>query len=50
VKTGAQAVLTANAGCLLQVAREARLQGRKLWIGHPIELLDMSYRKEKPPV
>jgi glycolate oxidase iron-sulfur subunit len=50
LKTGAKAVLTANAGCLLQVAREARLQGRKLWIAHPIDLLDMSYRKEKPPV
>jgi glycolate oxidase iron-sulfur subunit len=50
LKTGAQAVLTANAGCLLQVAREARVQGRNLWIAHPIDLLDMSYRKEKPPV
>jgi glycolate oxidase iron-sulfur subunit len=50
LSTGARAVLTANAGCLLQIAREARVQGKPLWIAHPIELLDMSYRKEKPPV
>jgi len=50
LSTGAKAVLTANTGCLLQVAREARLRGEKLWIAHPIDLLDMSYRKEKPPV
>lgn len=50
LKTGARAVLTANAGCLLQIAREARLQHEPLWIAHPIDLLDMSYRKEKPPV
>lgn len=50
LKTGARAVLTANAGCLLQIAREARLQHEPLWIAHPIDLLDMSYRREKPPV
>lgn len=50
LSTGAKAVLTANTGCLLQVSREARLRGEKLWIAHPIDLLDMSYRKEKPPV
>jgi len=50
LKTGARAVLTANAGCLLQIAREARIQHEPLWIAHPIDLLDMSYRKVKPPV
>ncbi|MGC3968671.1 MAG: (Fe-S)-binding protein [Pirellulales bacterium] len=50
LSTGARAVLTANAGCLLQIAREARVRGERLWIAHPIDLLDMSYRKEKPPV
>jgi glycolate oxidase iron-sulfur subunit len=50
LKTGARAVLTANAGCLLQIAREARLQHERLWIAHPIDLLDLSYRKERPPV
>lgn len=50
VKTGAKLVLTANAGCLLQIGREARRQGRPLWIAHPIDLLDLSYRKLQPPV
>jgi glycolate oxidase iron-sulfur subunit len=48
--TGARAVVTANAGCLLQIAREARARGEKLWITHPIELLDLSYRGERPPL
>jgi glycolate oxidase iron-sulfur subunit len=40
-------VITANAGCLLQIAREARGQGRKLLIAHPMDLLDLSYRGER---
>lgn len=48
VRTGAQVVVTANAGCLLQIAREARAQGQPLWIAHPIDLLDLSYRGEQP--
>ncbi|REK10967.1 MAG: 4Fe-4S dicluster domain-containing protein [Planctomycetota bacterium] len=48
--TGARCVVTANAGCQLQIAREARQQGEKLWVTHPIELLDLSYRRERPPV
>jgi glycolate oxidase iron-sulfur subunit len=48
-QTGARVVVTANAGCLLQIAREARAQGEKLWVTHPIDLLDLSYRREKPP-
>jgi glycolate oxidase iron-sulfur subunit len=50
LSTGARAVVTGNAGCLLQIAREARAQGEKLWIAHPIELLDLSYRGERPPL
>jgi len=49
LSTGARAVLTANAGCLLQIDREARRQKQRLWIAHPIDVLDMSYRGEKPP-
>jgi glycolate oxidase iron-sulfur subunit len=49
-RTGARAVITGNAGCILQVAREAREQGEKLWVVHPMDLLDLSYRKERPPV
>jgi glycolate oxidase iron-sulfur subunit len=44
LSTGARAVLTANAGCLLQIEREARRQHERLWIAHPIDILDMSYR------
>jgi glycolate oxidase iron-sulfur subunit len=44
-KTGARVVITSNAGCLLQIAREARMQGEKLKIMHPMEVLDLSYRK-----
>jgi glycolate oxidase iron-sulfur subunit len=42
--TGARAVITANAGCILQIAREARARREKLWVGHPMDLLDLSYR------
>src|SRR5262245_58253575 len=45
--TGARLVITANAGCLLQIAREARMQGEALKIIHPMELLDLSYRREE---
>ena len=47
--TRADLVLTANAGCLLQIAGEARRQGRHAWIAHPMDLLDLSYRGEQPP-
>jgi glycolate oxidase iron-sulfur subunit len=47
VKTGANLAITANAGCALQIAREARRQGRRLTVAHPMELLDWSYRKER---
>lgn len=44
VGTGATVVATANAGCLLQIMREARQQGHRLEIIHPMELLDRSYQ------
>jgi glycolate oxidase iron-sulfur subunit len=46
VSTGARVVVTANAGCLLQIANEARTQGQKLKLMHPMDLLDLSYRRE----
>jgi glycolate oxidase iron-sulfur subunit len=46
-KTGARVVITANAGCLLQIAREARMQGEVLKIMHPMDVLDLAYRKEQ---
>jgi glycolate oxidase iron-sulfur subunit len=45
-RTGARVVVTGNAGCLLQIAREARMQGETLKILHPMEILDLSYRRE----
>ncbi|MEQ8789414.1 MAG: (Fe-S)-binding protein [Pirellulaceae bacterium] len=45
--TGAQVVVTANAGCLLQIQREARMRGERLRVVHPIDLLDLSYRGEQ---
>lgn len=43
--TGARVVVTANAGCLLQIDCESRKQGERLKIVHPMELLDLSYRE-----
>jgi glycolate oxidase iron-sulfur subunit len=45
LSTGADAVITANTGCILQIAREAKLQRKRLRIYHPMDLLDLSYRK-----
>jgi glycolate oxidase iron-sulfur subunit len=44
--TGARVVITSNAGCLLQIAREARMQGETLKIMHPMDVLDLAYRRE----
>jgi glycolate oxidase iron-sulfur subunit len=43
-QTRAEVVITANAGCLLQIAREARISGYPLTVVHPVEVLDLSYR------
>ena len=42
--TGADVVVTANAGCILQIQREARQQRKRLAVAHPMDLLDLSYR------
>ena len=44
--TGASTVVTANAGCLLQIQRESRLRGEPLTVVHPMDLLDQSYRTD----
>jgi glycolate oxidase iron-sulfur subunit len=46
--TGASAVITSNAGCIMQIAREAREHGERLPVYHPMELLDWSYRGLQP--
>jgi glycolate oxidase iron-sulfur subunit len=43
--TGAQAVFTANAGCILQIGRKIRQAKLPIWVAHPIEALDLSYRR-----
>jgi glycolate oxidase iron-sulfur subunit len=47
-KTGASLAITSNAGCALQIAREAREQNHPLTVVHPMEVLDWSYRGEYP--
>jgi glycolate oxidase iron-sulfur subunit len=43
-------LLTPNAGCHLHIGRKLRERGRRFWIGHPVELLDLSYRGLEPPL
>jgi glycolate oxidase iron-sulfur subunit len=47
-KTGARVAITSNAGCALQIAREAREQNEQLAVVHPMEILDWSYRRVSP--
>lgn len=42
-ETGAQAVLTGNAGCALQIASQLRMQGEPLPVRHPMDLLAEAY-------
>lgn len=49
-KTQANLLLAANAGCLLQIQRAAHEKKLPVWVGHPMDLLDLSYRKLKPEV
>lgn len=45
--TGARVVITSNVGCLMQIMREARMQGDAIQVLHPMDVLDRSYRGEK---
>jgi glycolate oxidase iron-sulfur subunit len=47
-RTRARVAITSNAGCALQIAREARAQGEQLAVVHPMEILDWSYRRIQP--
>jgi glycolate oxidase iron-sulfur subunit len=46
LRTGAEIVLAANAGCMLQIAAQIRRQRLPLQVMHPMELLDLSYRED----
>lgn len=43
--TGADAVVTANPGCMMQIGAGLRLAGRPLPVFHPVELLAESYKR-----
>ncbi len=43
--SGATVLATGNAGCHMQIAAGARLEGMQLRVCHPVELLDESYRR-----
>ena len=45
-RTGASVVITSNVGCLMQIMREARMQGSRIRVLHPMDILDKSYRGE----
>ena len=44
-QSGAEVLTTGNAGCHMQIAAGARLNGIKLRVCHPVELLDESYKR-----
>jgi glycolate oxidase iron-sulfur subunit len=48
--TNSQAVILGNAGCSLQIQAQLRAAGSNIWVAHPMDLLDLSYRQLKPPV
>lgn len=50
LETGARAVFTPNAGCLIQMQRALQQCGYAAWVAHPIEALDRSYRELPPPL
>ena len=44
VSTGAALLVTANPGCLMQVASSLQRQGARIGMAHTIEVLDASIR------
>ena len=46
--TNPQAVITGNAGCSLQLQASIRKSGHRIWVAHPMDLLDLSYRRLRP--
>ncbi len=44
LNTGADLIASANPGCTLQINKHLELQGKKINVIHPIELLDFSIR------
>ncbi|HXY32840.1 MAG TPA: heterodisulfide reductase-related iron-sulfur binding cluster [Planctomycetaceae bacterium] len=44
-----QVVITGNAGCSLQIQAALRRAGTPIWVAHPMDVLDLSYRNLQPP-
>jgi glycolate oxidase iron-sulfur subunit len=44
IATGAELLVTANPGCLMQIASALRRQGRSIALAHTVEVLDASIR------
>jgi glycolate oxidase iron-sulfur subunit len=49
LSTRANAVIMGNAGCSLQIQAALRQSGHSIWVAHPMEILDLSYRGLQPP-
>ena len=47
LNTGGELIASANPGCSLQIKKHLELQGKKMTLMHPIELLDYSIRGVK---
>ncbi|MDF1746261.1 MAG: hypothetical protein P1V19_21350, partial [Gimesia sp.] len=45
--TGAEVVISGNVGCTLQIDSQLRQARKPLYVAHPMELLDLSYRNQK---
>ncbi len=46
--TGAEAVLSGNVGCLLQMIRYIREEKPDFWVAHPVEALAAAYTGQRP--
>jgi glycolate oxidase iron-sulfur subunit len=48
LETGAEAVLSGNVGCLLQMIRHIRDHKPNFWVAHPVEALAAAYTGKRP--
>jgi glycolate oxidase iron-sulfur subunit len=48
--TEARCVVAGNAGCSLQIQAALCENGDDVWVAHPVDLLDLSYRGLQPPI
>ncbi|MFH1303807.1 MAG: heterodisulfide reductase-related iron-sulfur binding cluster [Planctomycetota bacterium] len=48
LNTKADVVISGNVGCTLQIDSQLRQAHKPLWVAHPMEILDLSYRNQKP--